>query len=67
VIPGKGDRTPGGRQTGVQLEAILALTSLGYSRQAAEKAVHAATAGPNGKEFTVEEIIKTVLRVTGRQ
>jgi len=43
-------------------QALLALTSLGYSRQVAERAVRAATAETNGA--SVEELIKTALKHT---
>ncbi len=42
-------------------EAVLALTSLGFQRQAAEKAVHAAERGL-GPEAGVEEIVREALK-----
>ena len=45
-------------------QALMALTSLGYSKQVAEKAVHRAlTEGVNG-ELSLEEIIKRALKHT---
>jgi len=49
-------------QARIRSEALLALTSLGYSRSAAEKALRAAVQETNGKDVTVEELIKTSLR-----
>lgn len=49
-------------QAQIHSETLLALTSLGYTRVAAEKAVRAAIRETNGREFTVEELIKASLR-----
>jgi holliday junction DNA helicase RuvA len=46
----------------VRTEAILALTSLGYSRPVAEKAVRIATDEAKGADVTLEGLLKTALR-----
>ena len=43
-------------------ESLLALTSLGYNRQAAEKALHSAMQELDGASVNVEELIKRALR-----
>lgn len=43
-------------------EALLALTSLGYGRPAAEKALRLAIQESNGSELSVEALIKSALR-----
>ncbi len=48
----------------IRTEALLALTSLGYPRQAAEKAVRQALTEANGQSLTLEELIKRSLRFT---
>lgn len=53
-------------QSRIRHEAWLALISLGYSRPLAEKALRAAVAEKNGKEATVEELIKASLRHAGK-
>lgn len=53
------------RAEGVRGEAILALTSLGYSRGSAEKAVGAAVASFSGTDMSIEAIIKAALRKAG--
>jgi Holliday junction DNA helicase RuvA len=45
-------------------EALLALTSLGYTRAAAEKAIRAALMDTEGKTLPVESLIKLALRHT---
>lgn len=52
------------RDSGGQLraDALLALTSLGYNRVAAEKALHAALRDSNGKDLSLEALIKIALR-----
>lgn len=50
----------------VRAEAVLALTSLGYQRAAAEKALRAALAELDGTEHTVEALIKLALRHAAR-
>jgi Holliday junction DNA helicase RuvA len=51
-----------GGQANVRSEAMLALTSLGYSRPAAEAAIRNALKEPNGGQLTVEQLIKASLR-----
>jgi holliday junction DNA helicase RuvA len=46
----------------VQAEALLALTTLGYSRIAAGQAIEATIAELSGKDIPVEELIKLSLR-----
>jgi Holliday junction DNA helicase RuvA len=53
---------PKDEQAHVRSEALLALTSLGYSRPVAEKALLTALKESNGKELTVEQLIKASLR-----
>ena len=57
------DRTTPGTQTQIQSEAILALTSLGYKRSAAEKAVRSVS---DGRQHSLEDLIKSALRVTSK-
>lgn len=52
-------------ETQARSEALLALTSLGYSRAAAEKALRAAIGEFSDKEATVEQLIKSALRHAG--
>ncbi len=57
--------TPTDKQSQIRTEALLALTSLGYSRPVAEKALLSALKESNGSpDFggTVEELIKASLR-----
>lgn len=54
------------KQMKVRAEAIIALMSLGYPRQNAEKALRAVLAESTEKEFTVEDLIKRALRHAGR-
>lgn len=54
--------SPSDKQSQIRSETLMALTSLGYARPAAEKALLAALKETNGKELTVEELIKTSLR-----
>jgi len=51
---------------GIRSEATLALTSLGYSRPAAEKAIELALTTLANTEVTIETVIKAALRSTGR-
>ena len=51
----------GDEQSRIRSEALLALTSLGYSRQVAEKALRAALQEP-GAPSTIEALIKSALR-----
>jgi Holliday junction DNA helicase RuvA len=53
-------------EMGIRSEAILALTSLGYSRSTAEKAVDQALSGMESASTTLEAIIKAALRSTAR-
>ena len=45
-------------------QALLALTSLGYSRQVAEQALRAVLSESNGADLPLEELIKRALRQT---
>ena len=59
--------TPAGdRQMRMRAEALLALTSLGYSRPSAEKALRAAILEFDGTDATVEQLIKASLRLVTR-
>jgi Holliday junction DNA helicase RuvA len=49
-------------QANIRSEALLALTSLGFSRNVAEKALRAAIQETNGKDVTVEVLIKSALK-----
>jgi Holliday junction DNA helicase RuvA len=49
-------------QANIRSEALLALTSLGFSRSVAEKALRAAIQETNGKDVTVEVLIKSALK-----
>ncbi|CUU07031.1 Holliday junction DNA helicase subunit RuvA [Candidatus Kryptobacter tengchongensis] len=54
-------------QVEVRNEALLALISLGFTRQVAEKAIRLAIKENERKDFTVEELVKLALRhVTSR-
>ena len=57
-----GSAAPASGREKVRVEALLALTSLGYQRAAAEKALRAAIAELNGVEPSVEALIKLALR-----
>ncbi len=46
----------------IQAEALLALTTLGYSRNASENALRNALAEYNGENVSIEELIKAALR-----
>jgi Holliday junction DNA helicase RuvA len=50
------------KQSQIRSEALLALTSLGYSRPVAEKALLSALKEMNGNDASVEALIKTSLR-----
>ncbi len=50
----------------IYTEALLALTTLGYSRNAAETAIRAVVAESNGASLPLEEIIKQALRSMSR-
>ncbi len=49
-------------QVEVRNEALLALVSLGFTRQVAEKAIRLALKESEKREFTVEELVKLALR-----
>jgi Holliday junction DNA helicase RuvA len=49
-------------QVEVRNEALLALISLGFTRQVAEKAIRLALKENEKREFTVEELVKLALR-----
>ena len=55
-----------GDGAGVLGEALLALTSLGYSRAAAEKAIRGAVQESRGADASVESLIKAALRHAAR-
>lgn len=46
----------------VRTQALLALTSLGYSRPVAEKALRSALADANGADLSLEDLIKSALK-----
>ncbi|MEX2117246.1 MAG: helix-hairpin-helix domain-containing protein, partial [Bacteroidota bacterium] len=48
----------------VRTQALLALTSLGYSRPVAENALRSALGETNGAEPSLEDLIKGALRHT---
>jgi Holliday junction resolvasome RuvABC DNA-binding subunit len=52
----------GNKSAAVREEALLALTSLGYQRVAAEKAIRQVLFEMNGTSLSVEELIKSALR-----
>lgn len=58
-IPSSG--TPSSNQLKARSEALVALMSLGHSRQSAEDALRAALKNPASKSLTVEELIKQAL------
>ena len=58
--------TSGESRGSVRGEAILALTSLGYTRAVAEKAVRAAAEEPGAGNLTLELLLKAALRQRGR-
>ena len=53
-------------QSLVRSQALQALTSLGYSRPAAEKALLAAIKEKDGNDLTIEALIKASLRYAGK-
>lgn len=53
---------PAGDHARTRAEALLALTSLGYHRAVAEKALRAALLESDGKELALESLIKLALR-----
>jgi Holliday junction DNA helicase RuvA len=54
--------SPGDPRGSIHTEAILALTSLGYSRPVAEKAVRAAAGEAGAADGTLEGLLKAALR-----
>ena len=52
------------QQEDVRQEALLALTSLGYNRQIAEKALRQVLNETNGTNLSLQELIKKALRYT---
>jgi Holliday junction DNA helicase RuvA len=58
-VPAKEDKAATMRS-----EALLALTSLGYARATAEKAIRAVLQESDGRGLTVEDLIKRALRHT---
>lgn len=50
----------------IQAEALLALTTLGYSRNASENALRCVTAELNGENVSLEHLIKAALRRLGK-
>jgi holliday junction DNA helicase RuvA len=66
IGPAAGTGTEAGeRETEIRNEALLALTSLGYNRAAAEKAIRSALSDGAGPQRTVEELIKKALKYSG--
>lgn len=53
-------------QSRTRFEALLALTSLGFGRPLAEKALRSALQQLNGKDASVEELVKLALRQTAK-
>jgi holliday junction DNA helicase RuvA len=66
AISPKAQYLAGESDGGSRSEAILALTSLGYSRPAAEKAVMQALREASDHTPTVEELIKSSLRLAAK-
>lgn len=58
--------TPADKLSLIRGEALLALTSLGYQRMIAEKSVRAALQEADGREVSLEELIKTALKHTSK-
>ena len=57
---------PTSKQYKKQAEAVIALMSLGYSRQSAEQAVRVVTSESTESDIAVEELIKRALHHTAR-
>jgi len=51
---------------GIRAEALMALISLGYNRATAEKAIRTALQDLNGKEASIQELLKQALKSAGR-
>jgi holliday junction DNA helicase RuvA len=62
----QGTAAEGDARERARAEALLALTSLGYSRPAADKALHSALSVIDGPELTVEQLIKASLKIMTR-
>lgn len=58
--------SPSDKHIQVRSEALLALTSLGYSRPAAEKALLSALKESNDAELSLQELIKAALRYAAK-
>jgi Holliday junction DNA helicase RuvA len=63
-VPTPDAAIPADRGAEMRAEALLALTSLGYQRAAAEKAIRQALNEPAGAQLSLEELIKKALRYT---
>ncbi len=50
----------------IQTEALLALTTLGYSRNASENALRSVLTERNGEDVSIEELIKAALKRLSR-
>ena len=59
------ESAPGPTPVHVRNEAYLALTSLGYARPAAEKAIRGALAEATGRTLAVEELVRLALKHAG--
>lgn len=57
---------PGEREPATRAEALSALSSLGYTRTVAEKAIRLVLKEASGVELSLEELIKRALRHTGK-
>lgn len=66
---GRTDQSPetatGDKSAQVRNEALLALTSLGYNRVSAEKAIRMALNDGSGAQVSLEELIKKALKFSG--
>ncbi|HTR80855.1 MAG TPA: Holliday junction branch migration protein RuvA [Bacteroidota bacterium] len=50
----------------IRAEALMALISLGYNRAAAENAIRSALLSLNGKDVSIQELLKQALKSAGR-
>ena len=55
-----------GAAQGIRAEALMALISLGYNRATAEKAIRLALQELNGKEASIQELLKQALKSARR-
>ncbi len=63
IEPSKTTAQPtSGEKENARVEALMALTSLGFNRAAAEKAIRVALSETDGVDLSVEELIKRALR-----